>query len=429
MNDMQQKKIQMEDEQERSTDLHLYSLVGEKAKVENSNKSEGIYTELITNTLAIHPSLHQNKNSNNEYDLPNKSKEGKSVSRFLFCVIVFILLLLILISLATSVIIPFVMKSSSTEYNQGNCNSLESSLNQNFMNIIKHKIEEIGNNTQKILAIEDRELDLLYIIHHLNESTTFEYAFLNDKINQIYRNILSGKTVSFPATSCRAIHLLQPYSMSGYYWVTSSNGSSVRVYCEMTKSCGNITGGLTRVALLNNKTRPLICTGDFVTVNEDMQCVRSTEDPGCSHIIFPLMKITYSHICGNVEATWFGTPDGFTGSSRSSSTMNDNYVDGISLTYGRTSNRNHIWTFIADGNRATRQSCPRNISDYVGNSYSCLKYERLCSSNNSCSHAFFKQFQKPLTEDIEMRLCRDGRRHGILDNEGIYVGNVEIYVW
>ena len=45
---------------------------------------------------------------------------------------------------------------------------------------------------------------------------------------------------------------------------------SIHVYCDMTKSCGNVTGGgLTRVALLNNKTRTLFCTGDFLTVNND----------------------------------------------------------------------------------------------------------------------------------------------------------------
>ena len=121
------------------------------------------------------------------------------------------------------------------------------------------------------------------------------------------------------------------------------------------------------------------------------------------------MNISYSHICGTVEGYRFSTPDGFTGRSRSSSTtINDDYVDGISLTYGSRSNRTHIWTFIADGFYTLIQNCPRNIPDYVGNSYSCLKDLRLCSSNNSYSHAFFKQFQQPLTEDIEMRLCRDG---------------------
>ena len=417
----------MEDEQERSTDLHLYSIVDEKAKVEYPNKSEGIYTDLNTNTVAIHPSLHQNKNSDflvtnksmSEYEQPNKNKEGKSVSRIWFCVVILVLLLLILIPLATSIIIPFVVRSSSAGNNQGNCNSLENSLNEDFMRMLKHKMEEIENKTK------GRDLDLLYLISQLNESNTIQYAFLKDKINEI-NHALYGDIASSPAPSCQAIYLLHPYSTSGYYWVTSSDGSSVRVYCDMTKSCGNITGGLTRVALLNNKTRPLICTGDFVTVDHDTRCVRNTEDPGCSHIIFPLMNISYSHICGTLEAPWFGRPDGFTGRS-SSTTINDNYVDGISLTYGSTSNRNHIWTFIADGYYSYDQDCPHNIPDYVGNSYSCLKYFTLCSSTNSCSHAFFKQFQKPLTEDIEMRLCRDG--HRVIGEEGIYVGNVEIYVW
>ena len=181
------------------------------------------------------------------------------------------------------------IRSSSDGDNQGYYKSLESSLNEDFMNILKHEIEK---------STKGSDLDLLYLVHQLNESNTIQYAFLKDKIN----HALYGNTVSSPAPSCQAIYLLHPYSTSGYYWVTSSNGSSVHVYCEMTKSCGNVTAGLTRVALLNNKTRPLICTGDFVTVNEDMRCVRNTEDPGCSHIIFALMNITYSHYmwyCGS----------------------------------------------------------------------------------------------------------------------------------
>ena len=408
MNDMQQKKkIQMEDEQERPTDIHLYSIVGEKGKDEYPNKTEGIYTELITNTLAIHPSLHHNKNSNNEYERPNKNKnkEGKSVSRIWFCVIIFILLLLILMSLATSVIISF---ASCAGDNQGNCNSLESSLNQDFIKVIKHKIEEIENNTK---GLEGHGLDLLYLINN----------FLSDKINEI-NHAIYGNIASSPAPSCRAIYLLHPNSLSGYYWVTSSNGSSVRVYCEMIKSCGNITGGLTRAVLLNNETRPLLCIRDFEAVDDNTRCVRSTGEPGCSHIIFPLMNTSYSHICGTVEGSWFGHPDGFTGTSRSSNTtINDNYVDGISFTYGNTTNRIHIWTFTADENY-----CPRQVPLYVGNNYSCLLWNALCSSTtNPCSHTFFSQLHQPATEDIEMRLCRDRHRY----HEGIYLGNLEIYVW
>ena len=179
---------------------------------------------------------------------------------------------------------------------------------------------------------------------------------------------------------------------------------------------------------MNNETRPQLCsTGDSWSIASGL-CVRITEDPGCSHIVFPVMNIAFSHICGTVEAFWFGTPDGFTGSDRSSSTTVYDYVDGISLTYGNTSNKIHIWTFIADG-QERNQSCPHEVPEYVGHNYSCLNDEDFCKSD-SCYSTFFRQLQEPAT-DIEMRLCRDQRRSG--DNhdsyEGIYLGSIEIYVW
>ena len=83
------------------------------------------------------------------------------------------------------------------------------------------------------------------------------------------------------------------------------------------------------------------------------------------------MNIRYSHICGTVESSYIGRPDGFTGSSRSPSTsINDNYVDGISLTYGDIPNRNHIWTFVADQGAI---DCSHAKPQYVTNHYSCLK--------------------------------------------------------
>ena len=53
------------------------------------------------------------------------------------------------------------------------------------------------------------------------------------------------------------------------------------------------------------------------------------------------MNISYSHfICRSVQAFWFSTPGGFTGSQRSSSNINNKYVDDISLTY-ETSSRTY----------------------------------------------------------------------------------------
>ena len=272
--------------------------------------------------------------------------------------------------------------------------------------------------------ITSGDSNLLKLIKELSKNSSLTHDSLNDHINLII-SATFGQLKGYPAPSCQAIHKLHPSFKSGYYWVTSSNGSSIRVDCDMTKSCKNFTGGLTRVAVLNDVTRPSICSGNF-TIDENIQCIRSSAEPGCSHIVFPLMNMSYSHICGSVESSFFGNPDGFIGNSRSTSTtINDNYVDGISLTYGNKSSRTHIWTFIADG--ANIQNCPSNIPEYVGRNNTCLKWEGLCSSHNSCSSSFFRQLQQPVTEDIEMRLCRDQHRDS--DSEGIYIGNTEIYVW
>ena len=268
--------------------------------------------------------------------------------------------------------------------------------------------------------IASGDSNLLKLINELSKNSSLTHNSIIERINLTF-----GQLRGYPAPSCQAIHKLYPSFKSGYYWVTSSNGSSIRVYCDMTKSCNNFTGGLTRVAVLNDETRPCICTGDFM-IYQNTRCVRSSAEPGCSDIIFPLMNMSYSHICGTVESSFFGTPDGFSGTGRSTSTtINDNYVDGISLTYGKEPSRTHIWTFIAN-----RQSCPNNIPDYVGNNNTCLKYETSClSSPKPCSPSFFRKLEQPVTEDIEMRLCRDQHRDPGTGSEGIHFGNMEIYVW
>jgi len=57
------------------------------------------------------------------------------------------------------------------------------------------------------------------------------------------------QTQSSPAVSCSALPTSCP---SGYYWIRTSNGSAVQVYCDMDRVCGcNVTGGWTRIAYLN----------------------------------------------------------------------------------------------------------------------------------------------------------------------------------
>ncbi len=109
--------------------------------------------------------------------------------------------------------------------------------------------------------------------------------------------------------------------------------------------------------------------------DDNIGCVRESALPGCSGLIFSTMHLPYSHICGIVDGRYFGPIDGFSGSNRSANTtINGNYVDGISFTYGNTSHRTHIWTFSASAS-----NCSINVLEYVGLHHSCLNSTYFCN--------------------------------------------------
>ena len=62
-----------------------------------------------------------------------------------------------------------------------------------------------------------------------------------------------------PAASCSHFLRMNPSSPSGLYWIKSSNGSAIRVYCDMTRSCGGVTGGWMRVASLDMRDNSTQC--------------------------------------------------------------------------------------------------------------------------------------------------------------------------
>ena len=442
-------------DQESTTDIALYDVVDETNKKrvlspeihknydENDySKVEAGYTELRAarkeETQPTYCVLQPDKTSQavlsktlpsfNCFGDKHKNWEtAGSISQVWLCLVIIIFAIAFLVlafGISAGVFYTMICRLRA-EISSNKSEALEVSLNEELVSSLRYDLELIQNKTYHNsfqLSVKTKEIKSI----NMSIFNAFPViAALKNRIN-IIENATFGRSRFVPAPSCQAINIFQPYSTSGYYWVVSSNGSSVRVYCDMTMSCWTVTGGLTRVAVLNNETRRLLCTDDFSPTNENTRCVRSTEDAGCSNIVFPVMNISYSHICSTLQAFWFGTPDGFTGNERSSTTINDNYVDGISLTYG-TSNKTHIWTFIAD-EVGSSQNSPRQVPQYVGHDYSCLNMESSCTStSSSCYSPFFRLLQQPVTEDIELRLCRD--QHRAIDREGIYLGNLEIYVW
>ena len=85
----------------------------------------------------------------------------------------------------------------------------------------------------------------------------------------------------------------------------------------------------------------------------------------------------YDQVCGRIIGYQIGSPTSFSGSSLS---INNVYVDGISVTHG--SPRQHIWTFAAGVDEQITRSCctcpctagstnESNIPTFVGQNYFC----------------------------------------------------------
>ena len=92
-------------------------------------------------------------------------------------------------------------------------------------------LEQVNNNTQETVRTA--------LVEFTSNFTEIQSA------NQL-RDLFIESITHLP--SCAA---LPPSSLSGYYMIRASNGSAVRVYCDMTRSCGNVTGGWMRVAELD----------------------------------------------------------------------------------------------------------------------------------------------------------------------------------
>ena len=301
-------------------------------------------------------------------------------------------------------------------------------------------INALRDTTENIELKLDNESQLWNTqLSHLNQAVTA----LTIKLNEI------------PSlTSCAA---LPPSSPSGYYWVTASNGSAVHVYCDMTRSCGNITGGWMRVAQLDMTNSSHQCPSALRqrTDSNIRTCVRNTDSPGCSSVQYSTANIHYSRVCGKVIAYQVGTPNAFF--QCTNIPISVAYVDGVSLTHGDP--RQHVWTFaaalaerVSGGSGASSCNCMSSSAtpppSFVGTDYFCdaglsfflpnnppgfqntdpLWDGEGCGGESSCCDFntppwFHKQLPQPTTDDIEMRVCRDEDA----DNEDIAIKSIEIY--
>ena len=188
----------------------------------------------------------------------------------------------------------------------------------------------------------------------------------------------------------------------------------------------------------------------------------------CNSVIVPTGRTPFQQVCGQVRAFQWGSPDAFASKRQ---TLDEPYVDGVSITYYEAGRRQHVFTYAAGVMEQLQGStlCPCaggtvppvfiNDADYYcesGNSdktwytnqlfcdplwdgKECRYSEETCCKTlppnpidqpvaipyrTAPQPWFCKDFGKYVESDLEIRICGD---EGI-DNEDIAVESYELYV-
>ena len=376
-------------------------------------------------------------------ELVTTTKDGENAPtwpfkyRIIFCLAVTVTGVLILaISAAVLIFVALGLKS--------NIASLQrewSTFQQNISRVSENTAASVEHNSEELAELRQNYSLLLSTISFqgrnyaelkLNYSEFLEHFLLLSGNSTLYAAAIQQLKSDLECTtfvfSCAG---LPSYCPSGYYLTVAVDGSVEGIFCDMTLSCGNITGGWMRVAELNMTETSQQCPSDLVENNETgiRQC--QAEGSGCFSVNYSVSNIGYSSVCGRITAYQVGSTNAFQQYyiNQGTTTINSIYVDGVSLTHGNP--REHIWTFAAALDRndyvmyGRSGHCPCRFEDnpfdpppFVGEDYFCdagneefmtgetgLQTDPLWDGTNClCCVSdnppwFYKQLPQPTTDD------------------------------
>ena len=282
-----------------------------------------------------------------------------------------------------------------------------------------------------------------------------------------------GQNEKNPAPSCSWIQNRNPQVTSSYYWVRSFNGTAVQLYCDMSRQCGNATGGWARIGFLNMSDPTHHCPPAWREITSLVRTCGSrrltgsihTHRPGCNSVVFNTHGMKYTKVTGRVIGYQYASPDGFRPYSYPSHpvrrTLDEPYLDGVSITHGTP--QQHVWSFAAAHSEQVQRSligttfscpCVNTTADaiglvppFIGNNYFCeAGYVRWpwswgfnsadplwdgdgCGPTSHCCTWnnppwFCRQLSESTTDNIEVRICGDYST----ENEDTPIQLLEIYV-
>jgi len=290
----------------------------------------------------------------------------------------------------------------------------------------------------------------------IHQQLNHDYNILDSRIqelnNTVTQLLLAGQNPVPPSTSvppstqvgsCSALPANSP---SGYYMIVPPTGPpAVQVYCEFNRQCGcGQASTWTRVAFLNMSDPNEVCPTNWELYTTPTRAcgngpAGSIEPGSCDSVIYPTMGQTYSRVCGRTIAYQYQDTTAF---SRllEGHTIDQPYLDGVSITHGSAGSRQHIWSFASafgdafvvqqpGSNCDCSSSNPWSFStSFVGNDYFCdtalhtSSYQSIlyaddplwdgagCGADSTCCTFnnppwFCKTLPQPTTDDLEVRIC------------------------
>ncbi len=314
--------------------------------------------------------------------------------------------------------------------------------------------------TESFKSENDRKFAPILLQEVIIEASSLLQQVIEDSLDGLLERRLLGVVPDYPALSCMEVLEQGISNISGYFWIEGGSGTAVEVFCDMQSRFRGQEPGWLRIANVDMRDPSEVCPSGLRLVTEGKRsCGRSNEEPGCSSVTFTTHGVSYNRVCGRIIGYQYSTPNAFYQYQLDTSlTIDDFYVDGISITYG-ASPRRHIWTFAAalDETDRDRFVCPCTnsqnslldtaVPDFIGESYFCdtgsrstyeagLFYEgdplwdgEGCGAGGTCCQFndppwFCSELGEVTAADVEVRVCGNE----VVSNEDTPLEIIELYV-